>query len=225
MVAADHHGGHAVIADAGQRPLGDPERAVGGPGVVEHVAQPDHQVGVLGQGQVDGGLERPLEVQLALVDPGLGRERVVGPAQMGVADGSHSHAPANQSGGTNTKDVVYPRGMRSVAGTSAARGVPLRPGRATPAPAVAVAPRSPSLAAASGWAGAPRRPGGSPPWARPVSVLAWLVRPRPDPERWLRGAAGEVATAAAARPAPVPALGRAARPAASRAAGPTSTTW
>jgi hypothetical protein len=27
-------------------------------------------------------------------------------------------------------------------------------------------------------------------------VGAWLVRPRPDPERWRRGAAGEVATAA-----------------------------
>ena len=25
-------------------------------------------------------------------------------------------------------------------------------------------------------------------------VLAWLLRPRPDPERWLRGAAGEEAT-------------------------------
>jgi hypothetical protein len=27
-------------------------------------------------------------------------------------------------------------------------------------------------------------------------LCAWVVRPRPDPERWLRGAAGEVATAA-----------------------------
>ena len=49
------------------------------------------------QGQLDGRLERLLEVPLALIDPALGGEGVVGATQVGVADGCNPHtAPANQ---------------------------------------------------------------------------------------------------------------------------------
>ncbi len=44
-------------------PLGDPERPVGGAGVIEDVAEPDDQVRILRQGQVDRSLEGPLEVR------------------------------------------------------------------------------------------------------------------------------------------------------------------
>jgi hypothetical protein len=54
------------------------------------------------------------------------------------------------------------------------------------------------LAAASGW-GAFRGAGGGSDVLAAVAagclVAAWLMRPRPDAERWLRGAAGEAATA------------------------------
>ena len=108
--------------------------------------------------------------------------------------------PANQSEGTNTKDVVYPRLVHSAAGTSAAdeyhRG---------PRPAPAAGPPGRDVWAWSAW-----------PWPRPAceevegptravllalsgaALLAawWYLRSGPDPERWRRGAAGERATAA-----------------------------
>ena len=97
VVAADDHRRHPVRPDAGQGPLGHPEGPVGRSWMVEDVAQPDHQVRLLGQGQFDGRLERLLEVELPLIDPAVGGEGVVGAAQVGVADGSYSHtAPANQ---------------------------------------------------------------------------------------------------------------------------------
>jgi hypothetical protein len=104
--------------------------------------------------------------------------------------------PANQSGGTNTNDVVYPLGVRRVAGTSAMAGyqtarVQRRRG------AVAVVAFL-ALAAVAGWAGL-RTAGRTGWWLGAAGVtlvaLAWLARPLPDPERWLRGAAGEAATA------------------------------
>ena len=84
VVAAYHHRGHAVVADAGQTPEGDAEGPVRGPGVVEHVAQPDHQLGLLIQRQLHSCLERELEVALALVHPFLGGVGQVGASQVGV---------------------------------------------------------------------------------------------------------------------------------------------
>ncbi len=63
-----------------------------GSGMVENIAQPDHQVGLLGQGEADGRLERPLEVPLPLVNPALHRVGQVGTAEMSVADGGDLHA-------------------------------------------------------------------------------------------------------------------------------------
>jgi hypothetical protein len=60
--------------------------------VVEHVAEPADQSGTLRQGEVDGGLERPLEVPFALVDTAIGGEGVVGAAEMSVTEGCHEHA-------------------------------------------------------------------------------------------------------------------------------------
>ncbi len=82
--------------------------------------------------------------------------------------------------------------MRSVAGTSAQEAYhSARAGRRRGAAAALLLS---TLAAASGWEAL--RSGW---WFAAVGaafvVLAWLVRPRPDPERWLRGAAGETATA------------------------------
>ena len=102
--------------------------------------------------------------------------------------------PANQSGGTNTKDVVYPRRLCTVpAGTSAAVEYRrARAGAGAGAPSVAVGVRAPGARA---W---PARPGGRPTGAtragavRPRRSSALLLaagglRSEPDPERWLRG--------------------------------------
>ena len=100
VVAADHHGGHTLVADPGQPPLGDAERPVRRPRMVEHVAQPDDQLGILGQGSVDGRLESELEVPLALVDP-LGRgHRVVRASQVRITEGSHPHRAQSTSAAT-----------------------------------------------------------------------------------------------------------------------------
>jgi len=87
-------------------------------------------------------------------------------------------------------------GVRSVAGASAVHGyhVALAQRRRAAARAAGVL----VLAMAAGWAAAASN--GS---ARETYValsaggvgVAWLIRPRPDPERWLRGAHGEAATA------------------------------
>jgi hypothetical protein len=74
--------------------------------MVEDVAQPHDQVRPLIQGQLDRRFERALEIPLALVDTTLGRERIVGPAQMGVAYGSHSHAPSIPGRCDNNKHVI-----------------------------------------------------------------------------------------------------------------------
>ena len=60
--------------------------------MVENIAQPDNQVGLLGEGEVDGRLERPLEVPLALVDAALHRVGEVRAAEVGVADGGDLHS-------------------------------------------------------------------------------------------------------------------------------------
>jgi hypothetical protein len=59
--------------------------------MVEHVTQPDDEIRPLGQGRVDGRLEGELEVALALVDPFLGRDRVIRAPEVGVAEGSYAH--------------------------------------------------------------------------------------------------------------------------------------
>ena len=92
VIAGDDDRVDAVVADAGQRPLGHAERSVRRPGMVEDVAEPDDQIGLLGEGEVDGRLEGQLEVPFALIDPAVGGEGVVGAAQVGVADGCNSHA-------------------------------------------------------------------------------------------------------------------------------------
>ncbi len=58
--------------------------------MVEHVAQPHQELRFLGQGQVDGGVERRLEVELAHVDPvtGVGE---VGAAEVGVSESDDLH--------------------------------------------------------------------------------------------------------------------------------------
>jgi hypothetical protein len=82
--------------------------------------------------------------------------------------------------------------MRSLAGTSA--GEAYRSARADRRRRQAVTVALLVGAAAAGWAALQAA------WwfaaiAAASLVLAWLVRARPDPERWLRGAAGEMATA------------------------------
>jgi hypothetical protein len=93
VVATDHDQLHPVLADLQQGALGDAERAVGGAGVVEHVAEPDEQVGLLGEGEVDRRGEGLLEVELAAVHA---RRRVgdreVGAPQVGVAQRRDLHA-------------------------------------------------------------------------------------------------------------------------------------
>ena len=49
MVAAYHDCGDTVLPDRGQGALGDPERAVVRGGVVEDVAQPNNEIGLLRQ--------------------------------------------------------------------------------------------------------------------------------------------------------------------------------
>src|SRR5207244_1264026 len=49
----------------------------------------------LGHGQVDGRLERDLEVVLALVDPLRRDEREIGPSEVGVAEGRDLHRVLN----------------------------------------------------------------------------------------------------------------------------------
>ena len=65
--------------------------------MVEDVAQPQHDVGIEREGEVDRGLERLLEVALALIGA-VGRgARVVLPPEMGVAQGydpRHGSAPS-----------------------------------------------------------------------------------------------------------------------------------
>ena len=91
VVAADDDRRHPVVPDLGQGPLGHTEGAVVRGGVVEDIAEPDHQVGLLGEGEGDGRLERPLEVPFPLVDPALDRVGQVGAAEVGVADGGDLH--------------------------------------------------------------------------------------------------------------------------------------
>ena len=100
VVAGDERHPHAVVADTGEGGLGDPEGPVGGSGMVEDVSQPHHQIRPLIEGQVHRFLEGLLEVELALIDPALGGVRVVGPAQVGVAEGRNAHVlqPTRQVG-------------------------------------------------------------------------------------------------------------------------------
>ena len=91
VVAADDDRRHPVVPDGGQGALRDAKGAVVGSGMVENIAQPDHQVGLLGEGEGDGRLERPLEVPLPLVDAALHRVGKIGAAEVGVADGRDPH--------------------------------------------------------------------------------------------------------------------------------------
>ena len=54
VVAADDHRRHPVFPDIRQSALRDAERAVVRGRVVEDIAEPDQQVGLLGQGKVYG---------------------------------------------------------------------------------------------------------------------------------------------------------------------------
>jgi hypothetical protein len=87
--------------------------------------------------------------------------------------------------------------MRTVAGTSAVAGY--RAARAQRRRAAAISSTLLAAAAAAGWA--TRLVAGTARVALAAAtaaclLVAYLARPRPDAERWLRGAAGEVATAA-----------------------------
>ena len=106
--------------------------------------------------------------------------------------------PANQRPETNTKHVIYRpySGGVGSAGQSAVKGY-----RAELAGRRRGALRSAAClvgALALAWwalhlSGDPRLAAGAA--AAAMACAAVLARPRPDPERWLRGAAGEVATA------------------------------
>lgn len=103
---------------------------------------------------------------------------------------------ANQSCGTNTNDVVYPRRMRSPAGTSALDGYAEAQRRRLGAAVVDVG----LVIVATVLAGLAVRGVGDHRWWMAATsaaclLLAWLVRPRRDPGRWWRGAVGEIATA------------------------------
>src|ERR1700722_15213110 len=103
---------------------------------------------------------------------------------------------ANQSCGTNTNDVVYPRRMRSPAGTSALDGYAEAQRRRLAAALMDVG--LVVAAAVLAWL-APGGVGGRSWWLVATStaclLLAWVVRPRRGPGRWWRGAVGEMATA------------------------------
>ena len=87
MVAGDRHQRSAVGPQPAHRPLGHPEGPVARPGMIEDVAQPQHDVGLEGEGEVDGGLEGLLEVALPLIGA-VGRgARVVLPPEMSVTQG------------------------------------------------------------------------------------------------------------------------------------------
>ena len=83
--------------------------------------------------------------------------------------------------------------MRSRAGTSARDGY--RSARAQRRRGAVAAVLVLAVAAGAGWEATVRAAWWFAAVAAVALVLAWLVRPRPDPERWLRGAAGEIATA------------------------------
>ena len=87
MVAGDRHQRGAVGPHLPHRPLGDAERPVARPGMVEHVAQPQHDVGLEGQGEVDRRLEGLLEVVLALIGAVRCGARVVLAPEVGVTQG------------------------------------------------------------------------------------------------------------------------------------------
>ena len=91
VVAADDDRWDAVFPDRRQSPLSYPEGAVVGGRVVEDVAEPDDQVGLLRQGELYRGLERPLEVPFALVDPSVDRVREIRAPEVGIADGGNLH--------------------------------------------------------------------------------------------------------------------------------------
>src|SRR5687767_543279 len=96
VVAGDGHQRLAVGPDLPHGPLRHPVGAVAGPGVVEHIPQPQHDVGLERQGQIDRRLERLLEVMLPLIGA-VGRgAAVVLPPEMGIAQGydsGHSASP------------------------------------------------------------------------------------------------------------------------------------
>lgn len=86
--------------------------------------------------------------------------------------------------------------MGNLAGTSAAAGY--RAARAQRRRGLAAGAALLTVAGVAGWAGTQVMGPARPALAAGAAVCllgAWLARPRPDPERWLRGAAGEVATA------------------------------
>ena len=92
VVATDDHRRHPVVPDPRQGALDNAERTVVRGRVVEDVAEPYQQVGLLRQGKLYGGLEGPLEVPFPLVDPTFDRVREVGAPEVGVADRSNLHS-------------------------------------------------------------------------------------------------------------------------------------
>ena len=74
-----------------QSALHNAERAIVRCRVVENVAEPYQQVGLLRQGKLYGGLERPLEVPFPLVDPTFDRVREVRAPEVGIANRSYLH--------------------------------------------------------------------------------------------------------------------------------------
>ena len=110
VVAADGDEAETMGADLGQRPHDHPEAAVVRSRVVEHIAEPHHEIRLGGQRSVDRGLEGDLEIELALVDAfrrGRGGGRA---AEVGVAQGCDAHSCSMAS--------AYDRGDPARAGPS-----------------------------------------------------------------------------------------------------------
>jgi hypothetical protein len=121
---------------------------------------------------------------------------------MGVADGSHAHATMQPEGRDEYQPCSF-RAMRRDTADAAGRSAEavgkgqrrLRRSRAWIAVALAVSAGAAVTLLASGTVRPPAGRGVGYVAATVAFVLAWVVRPAPDPERWLRGAAGERATA------------------------------
>src|SRR5581483_5485255 len=95
--------------DLPHRPLGHPVGPVARPGVVENVAQPQHNIRFEGESEIDGRLERLLEITLPLVGAFGRGARVVLPPEVGVAqryDLGHGPTPFRSNRTTPPNDML-----------------------------------------------------------------------------------------------------------------------